>query len=168
MISTIFGNFCAIWIFQFRNTDHVITYAHREHNCASTVVNRSDKYNFWNFCAPFGFFNSEIPIIPSLMPTGNTIVLHSYIHLQVYDHNLTSDIHEDLSRLSTRVWWDYDEKKNDVEKLYHRVIWDKLTPPLRTQALIKIINESDSLRWIFNQVLIMFLIYWKYFCTILN
>ena len=78
---------------------------------------------------------------------------------------MTIILHRTFTKTSADYQREYNEtwKKNDVEKWYHRVIWDKLTPSLRIQALIKIISESDSLRWIFNKVLIMFLIYWQYF-----
>ena len=60
-----------------------------------TLVNQSDKYNFWSFRAPFGFFTFQIPTKPLFMPTGYKILLQKFhvlrlnISHKVYDRNFT-------------------------------------------------------------------------------
>ena len=123
MISTIFEIFVRHLDFPIPKIDHAINYAHWKYNCASENVHTDMLYLGLNW-----------------------LFFHSHIRLKVYDHGFTLDIHEKLSRLSTRVLWDLE--KNDEEKWYLRVIWDNLTPSIRTQALMKIISDSNSLRWV--------------------
>ena len=67
---------------------HAITYAHWEYNCASENVHTNMLYLGLNW-----------------------LFFHSHIQLKVYDHDFTLDIHEKLSRLSTRVLWDLEKER---------------------------------------------------------
>ena len=74
--------------FPIPKIDHAITYAHWEYNCASENVHTDMLYLDLNW-----------------------LFFHSHIQPKVYDHDFTLDIHEKLSRLSTRVLWDLEEER---------------------------------------------------------
>ena len=134
MISTFFGVFVCHLGFPIPKIDHPITYAHWEYNCTSENVHTDMLCLF---------------------------VFHSHIQLKVYDHDFTLDIHEKLGWLPTRVLWDLEKerwrKMISQGNMGQSNAFNKNPGPYQ----IKIINESNSLRWIFNKVLIMFVIYWK-------